>query len=647
MIDRSTVDRIFSAADIVEIVNDFVTLKKKGTNYQACCPFHNEKTPSFVVSPAKGLFKCFGCGKGGNAITFLMEHEKMEYVDALRYVAAKYGIAIEEKEQTEDQRRQNDDRESMMTVTSFANQFFIDTLHNSDEGKSIGISYFRERGFSDAIIRKFQLGYCPEYGSKLAETALKEGYKQDFLTRTGLCGVRDNGTPYDRFYGRVMFPVHSLSGRVIAFGGRTLKTDKKVSKYVNSPESEIYHKGSTLYGIFFAKKSITSEDRAILVEGYTDVLSMHQAGIENVVASSGTSLTEEQIKLLRRFTHNITVLYDGDAAGIKASLRGIDMLLKEGLNVRVVLLPDGEDPDSFARKNNATSLRDYVLEHEQDFLKFKTQLLLDDAKNDPIKKAALITDIVTSISQIPDAIARSVYTKECSQLLDVAEDLLLNEIVRKRIGQIDGEAGREVLRNREIKERVIERQATVSPHEGLYTLERELLSYLLKYGNTSFEFYQPGSSTSVELNVATTIIGELEADNISFLHPLYKIILVDYVALKQEAGEVSIHSLINSPDPEICDMVVSILTQEDIYKPSKLWEKHEIYVSTEQERLNIAIPKAITTYKSKLIGSFVDELKLEFSKPEQSDDQTLDVFRKIDALNQMRKNICEKYARII
>ncbi len=411
MIDKATVDRIFAAADIVEVVGDFVSLRKKGVNYGACCPFHNEKTPSFVVSPAKGLFKCFGCGKGGNAVTFVMEHEGMTYVEALKYLAKKYGIEVQERELSEEETRRNDDRESMMVVNSWAAEWFKNTLHDTDEGKSVGLGYFRHRGFTDAVIEKFQLGYCPSGGDTFTKAALAAGYKEQFLTGTGLSIARERGGFYDRFSERVIFPIHSMSGRVLAFGGRTLRTDKHVAKYQNSPESEIYSKKQTLYGIFFAKKAISQLKNAILVEGYTDVISMHQAGVENVVASSGTSLTTEQVKLLKRFSENVTVIYDGDDAGIKASLRGIDMILREGLNVRVVLLPDGEDPDSFARKHNATQLQDFIRTNEEDFLTFKSRLLMREARGDVIKRTEVIADMVASIAEIPDAIPRSIYIK--------------------------------------------------------------------------------------------------------------------------------------------------------------------------------------------------------------------------------------------
>ena len=429
MIDQATIDRILDAAQIVDVVSEFVTLKKAGVNYKGLCPFHNEKTPSFVVSPSKGLCKCFSCGKGGNAVHFIMEHEQLNYYEALKWLANKYHIEVKERELSPEEKQVQNDRESMFVVNEFARDYFQNLLYNHVDGQSIGLAYFRQRGFRDDIIRKFQLGYSLAERDALAKEAKRKGYKEEFLEKTGLCYRRDNdGELRDRFWGRVMFPIHTLSGKVIAFGGRVLKTDGKVAKYVNSPESEIYHKSNELYGIYFAKQAIVRDDRCFLVEGYTDVISMHQAGIENVVASSGTSLTQGQIRLIHRFTNNITVLYDGDGAGIKASIRGIDMLLEEGMNIKVVLLPDGEDPDSFARKHHAADYKKYIDTHEVDFIRFKTGLLMEDVGNDPIKRAGLITDIVRSIAVIPENIVRSVYIRECSQLLQVEEKLLVQEV---------------------------------------------------------------------------------------------------------------------------------------------------------------------------------------------------------------------------
>ena len=420
MIDQATIQKIFDAADIYEVVSDFVSLKKRGVNYLGLCPFHNEKTGSFTVSPAKGIYKCFGCGKGGNAVNFIMEHEQMSYVEALKYLAEKYHIPVEEKELTEEQKKEKTERESMLIVSSYANEYFQYQLWNTDEGRSVGLGYLRQRGISDEMIRKFGLGYNPEGWGAFTKTAQEKGYKKEFLVKTGLTIENEKGL-FDRFRARVMFPVLDLAGKVIAFGGRTMTADKKISKYLNSPESEIYHKSKTLYGIFFAKKSIVQQDRCILVEGYTDVISFHAKGIENVVASSGTSLTIEQIRLIRRLTPNVTIIYDGDAAGIKASLRGIDLVLEEGLNVRVLLLPDGEDPDSFARSHTPQDLADFIANNETDFINFKTKLLLGTAGDDPVERARLITDIVRSIAKIPDNIVRSVYVRETAHQLDVEE----------------------------------------------------------------------------------------------------------------------------------------------------------------------------------------------------------------------------------
>ena len=423
MIDQATIDRIMDAAQIYDVVSDFVTLRKRGVNYVGLCPFHDDKTPSFYVSPAKGLCKCFACGKGGNAVHFIMEHEQLTYPEALRFLAKKYGIEIKERELTGEEKAAQSERESLFVVNQWANDYFRRTLRQTEEGRNIGMAYFRSRGFRDDIIEKFQLGYCTESHDAMAREALSKGYKKEYLVKTGLCYETDDHRLRDRFWGRVIFPVHTLSGKVVAFGGRVLAAATKgvKVKYVNSPESEIYHKSNELYGMYQAKQAIVKQDRCYLVEGYTDVISMHQSGVKNVVASSGTALTTQQIKMIHRFTNNLTVLYDGDAAGIKASLRGIDMLLEEGMNIKVCLLPDGDDPDSYARKHNSTEFQDFIKEHETDFIRFKTNLLMEDAGQDPIRRAELISNIVQSISVIPEAIVRDVYIKECAQLLHVED----------------------------------------------------------------------------------------------------------------------------------------------------------------------------------------------------------------------------------
>ena len=463
MIDQATIDRILDAAQIVDVVSDFVTLRKRGVNYVGLCPFHNEKTPSFSVSPSKGVCKCFSCGKGGNAVHFIMEHEQLSYYEALKWLAKKYNIEIKERELTKEEKQSQSLRESLFLVNQFAAEYFQDILYNNIDGQSIGMTYFRQRGFRDDIIKKFQLGYCTEAKDALAKTAVQKGYKQELLLKTGLCYMKDDGkTIRDRFWGRVIFPVHNITGKVVAFGGRVLSAATKnvQMKYVNSPESEIYHKSKELYGIYFAKQSIIRQDRCFLVEGYTDVISMHQSGIENVVASSGTALTSDQIRLIHRFTNNITVLYDGDGAGIKASIRGIDMLLEEGMNIKVCLLPDGEDPDSFARKHNVTEYQAYINNNEVDFIRFKTNLLMDEAGKDPIKRAELISSIVKSISVIPDSIVRSVYIRECSQLLKMDEKILV-EATAKLIEQAAESKEKEEERKRQ-REEYNRRQQAIS-----------------------------------------------------------------------------------------------------------------------------------------------------------------------------------------
>lgn len=653
MIDRETVDRIFAAANIVDVVSDFVTLKKRGTNYMACCPFHNEKTPSFVVSPAKGLFKCFGCGKGGNAVTFVMEHENMTYPEALKYVAKKYGIEVQERELSPEEEHRNDDRESMMVVSSYAAEYFAKALHETPEGQNIGIAYFRERGFSDATMLKFGLGYCPAGGDTFTRQALKEGYKEEFLIGTGLTIKREDGSYYDRFSTRVIFPIHNISGRVIAFGGRTMRTDKKVAKYLNSPESEIYHKSDVLYGIYQAKRAITQQDCCILVEGYTDVISMHQSGVENVVASSGTSLTEGQIRLISRFTKNVTVIYDGDSAGIKASLRGIDMILREGLNVRTVLLPDGDDPDSFARKHNATELQDFLLTHEEDFISFKTHLLLTEAQGDPLKKAALISDIVQSISVIPNEITRSVYIHECAKQMEIDEEVLVREVTLKRVERSAGSEAKGFVR----RQHILHGNATTNQNFGTSypkqviagssaeELERELIKYLIKYGEQSFE-YREGKE-EVQLNVAEVIISDLDRNGIQLENPAYRTLYEEYRALWETGASIDIHHFINHPDPTVATATVDLLTSDDNYTASKLWQKHDISVESEQDRLPVAVPRVVILYKSKVIEKIIAELERKLRDDQLSEEELSIVTHQISALNQERILIAKRLSRLI
>lgn len=656
MIDRETVDRIYAAANIVDIVGDYVTLKRKGVNYVACCPFHNEKTPSFVVSPSKGVYKCFGCGKGGNAVTFLMEHESLSYPEALKMVAKRYGIEVHEKELTEEEVRRNDDRESMFALNGWAADYFANYLHHESEGMSVGMSYFRQkRGLTDATIAKFGLGFCPSKGDRMSKDALAAGYKQEFLLSTGLSLVSDrDGSLYDRFRDRVIFPVHNISGRIVAFGGRTLRTDKQVAKYQNSPESEIYSKKRELYGLYFAKKAIQQQEYAILVEGYLDVISMHQAGIENVVASSGTSLTTEQIRLIGRFTKNITVIYDGDSAGIHASLRGIDMILREGMNVRVVLLPEPEDPDSFARSHTADEVQAYIRDNEQDFLAFKARLLLQDAQGDPIRKAVLIGDMVQSIAQIPDTIQRSVYIKECARIMEIDERILIGEVARKRLTSSGDRETDEFLRRQSALQRQeeppqpeVEYKQRVEAGSSFEALEREIVKYLLKYGHCSFDFKE--GRTMVACNVAEVIFSELSDDHIEFRNPVYAKIMALYREQWEALGtgvEVPAHLFLNHIDPEVCNASVDILTSDDNYVPSELWRRKEVHVESDAEILAVGVPKAVTLYKSKVVEGLIAELQARLAG-ELSEEKETEIMQRLAGYNRVKVSIARKLQRLI
>ena len=656
MIDRDTIDRIYAAADIVEVINDYVSLKRKGVNYQACCPFHNEKTPSFVVSPSKGLYKCFGCGKGGNAVSFVMEHENITYPEALKIVAKKYGIEVKEREESEEDVRRNNNRESMFMLNSWASDYFANSLHNTDEGISVGLSYFRQaRGFSEATIKKFGLGFCPSGGDKMTQDALRAGYKEEFLLSTGLSIKRESdGAVFDRFRERVMFPVHNVSGRIVAFGGRTLRTDKKVAKYQNSPESEIYSKKNEIYGLFFAKKAIQQQNYAIMVEGYTDVISMHQSGVENVVASSGTSLTTEQIRLLARFTKNITVMYDGDAAGQHASLRGIDMILKEGLNVRVVLLPAEDDPDSFARTHSAEEVRSYVAHNSTDFITYKAKLLLADAGEDPIKRSEVVKDMVQSIAEIPDAIQRSLYIKECTGLMNISEDVLLREVARMRMRSL-GDREAEDFVNRESR-RYWKRQEEDRPsseegeHFGhltigssLESIERELIYYLVVHGAKNYEFRE--GRNIIPLNVAETIIDEMSVDNMCFHNSAYNKIYNLYRTARTEGRILLPDELTAHSDIEICDAATDLLFIDDQYAMSEIWTKKDVHTTTESEVLGKGVPKAMQLFKTKVVTGMLAELQAKLQDENISEDDQLEIASKMAQLNRLKVMLARKTNR--
>lgn len=569
MIDRTTVQKILDTARIEEVVGDFVTLKRRGVNYIGLCPFHNEKTPSFTVSPAKNICHCFGCGKGGSPVNFIMEHENLSYVDALRYLAKKYRIEIVEKELTKEEMDKRNDRENMLAANKFALEFFENTLNNTDEGRNIGMAYFRERGFRDDTIKKFCLGYSPDSFEALGKAATKAGFSHKTLVDVGLCIENQRGGLTDRFRGRVMFPVHSISGQIVAFGGRVLKKTENTGKYVNSPESEIYHKSNELYGLYFAKNAIQRNDVCYLVEGYADVISMHQAGIENVVASSGTSLTTGQIRLIHRFTSNIIVLYDGDAAGIHASIRGIDMLLSEGMQVEVLLLPDGEDPDSFARSQDSTQFVDFINRNKTNFISFKTNLLLSEAGNDPIKRASLIGDIVDSISVIPDKIQQAIYIKECASKFSMREEVLVQEVAKRQKSKISGET--HTTQNSTLEKQTIEQH---NSYPVAYKEERQLLRYIIRHGLEPIEIQSNGET--VQISVLDYIAGSIEADDIPLQYPIHIQMLEE--ALQQD-GDLRSYFL-NHPDVTIQNYAFSL--SEDKYEKSALYETKE----RESERLN-------------------------------------------------------------
>lgn len=657
MIDQATIDRIIDAAQVVDVVSQFVTLKRRGINYVGLCPFHEDRTPSFYVSPSKNICKCFACGEGGTAVHFIMKHEQLSYFDALRYLAKKYNIEIQERELTDEQKQAYNERESLFILNDFARNHFVKTLHEHIEGKSVGLSYFKERGFREDIIQKFQLGYSLEQRDSLTQEAIKNGYKEEFLVKTGLTiKSESSGALIDRFRGRVIFPVHTLSGKVVAFGGRILKKAENTGKYVNSPESEIYHKGSELYGIYFAKQAITKADCCYLVEGYTDVISMHQAGIENVVASSGTALTHGQIRLIHRFTEYVTILYDGDAAGIKAALRGIDLLLEEGMKIKVVLLPDGEDPDSFARKQNAESLTKYVQEHEVDFIRFKTQLLLDDAGNDPIKRANLISDIVSSIAVIPDNIIRSVYIKDCSILLNIDERILIQEVNKKRLAHLEKAPQPKIdpelsAINVDLSQPESHRGRPVVKKTNIDKFELAILYFIVRYGMEIL--IEGGENNPATGDMPTTVIDwvkfDLQRDGFWFTNPLYKTILED--AIEHSANEYFNPSryFLAHTDAHISKIAAELVS--DRYQLSKLHMKQfgenlkkEDTPLAEEKHLWKNVPRAVTELKDAHISKQMKEIKedLEKKQKEKDWDGAIVLMQKLKEMDEIKKILAKE-----
>ena len=677
MIPNDTVYRILDTARIEEVVGDFVTLKRRGANYTACCPFHNEKTPSFYVSPSKGIYKCFGCGESGTAVGFVMKHENLSYVEALKFLAKKYNIEVVETEVSAEEIAKRQKNESLLLVSEYAGKFFKESLQ-TQEGQTVGYQYFRSRGLEDETIRKYGLGWGPSDRKAFADKARSEGYKEEFLVETGLCIKYDDGRLVDRFSDRVIFPIHSVSGRVIGFGGRTLRTDKSVAKYQNSPTSEIYDKRHTLYGIYFAKNEISRQDKCILVEGYLDVLSMHQLGITNVVASSGTSLTVEQIRLIRKFTNNVTIIYDGDSAGIKAALRGIGLVLKEGLNVKVVLLPEGQDPDDFARQHTLEQVQDHISRTEQDFISFKTDLLLDEAGGDPLKKAALINDIADTISLIPDAVIRAVYVRSCSDKFEIDEQILSDRVSRSRSAMI--------IEEQEQKRREQERAARqtvpmapapdhvpdgdvvpqpdypddppveLPPYQAmpagprwdvpeLEPCEKEILGFILENGCSPLEFdrdsryYMEGET----VNVAEFIDGILAEDDAEFQNGPYRRVYDEYFRMYDEGltQEQISTRLLNSMDEEIATVAKDLLI-----------EKHQITVKNYRDSLTAVttmlvqyVPKALLVYQSKKVELILRDLTARLAS-ETDQAAQMEIIKKISDYNKARTRLNNELGRV-
>lgn len=656
MIPKDTIDKIFEASRIEEVVGDFVSLRKRGVNMLGLCPFHKEKTPSFTVSPAKNIFKCFGCGKGGSPVDFIMEHEQMNYPEALRYLAKKYGITIEEQERTADEIAQMNERESLFHVTNFANDFFQQQLHDTEEGQAIGLSYLKERGLRMDIIRKFQIGYAPEAWDSLTKQAMSNGYKEEFLEKTGLTILKE-GKRYDRFRARIIFPIFSVANRPIAFGGRILDSTKSAAKYVNSPESEIYHKSAVLYGLNWARTEISRQNVCYLCEGYMDVVAMHQAGIENVVASSGTSLTTDQIRLIKRYTPNVTILYDGDPAGIKASFRGIDMILEEGMNVRVLLFPEGEDPDSFARARTADEVSQYIKANAVDFITFKTNLLLAETNNDPLKKADLVREIIASIALIPENITREAYVKQCATMMNMEESVLiysLNQARRNAYKQKKKRAEGETAAEQEItpfdilkSSEMTERQVIGVDADSLKIRERDVVRLLMLYGEKTFTFLQTdenGVKKEYYTTVAEFILNDLQYDEITFENELYRVVY-DYFASCQERGdEPNQNDLKFHEDSKIRALTADFLANN--YTLSGGWEKRRIHTKTEEDQLFFACSHALLALKGFHVAKQLSEAEAALKEiPAEDAEAQIAQLKEIMKLTAIKQDIALKLTR--
>ena len=651
MISRSTIDRVFETARVEEVIGEFVQLKKAGSNFKGLSPFTDEKSPSFMVSPVKQIWKDFSTGKGGNAVSFLMEHEHYSYPEAIKFLAKKYNIEIEETVQSDQEKEQMNERESMFLVSNFAKEYFHDILLNSTQGKAIGLSYFKERGFNENSIKKFDLGYCLDTWDSFTSEALKKGYAIKYLASTGVTIVREN-KQFDRFKGRVMFPIHSMSGRILGFGGRTLSSDKKTAKYVNSPESDIYHKSKILYGIYQAKKEIAKQDNCYLVEGYTDVISFYQSGIENVVASSGTALTSDQIRLVHRLTKNITVLFDGDAAGIRASLRGIDLILEQGMNVKVVAFPDGDDPDSFAKKHSEASLREYLEESSQDFINFKVSLLMKDANNDPVKKAGLIRDIVTSISKIPDSIQREVYVQECSRIMEISERVLFSELA-----QLISKNAQDFKKNQHKEKQsfeVVKKQTEqLKEVNSLFILEREIIRILLLFGNQETDFIDfvevEDEDGVIHLEkekytnqVSKELYLNLQDDEIEFSNEIFQSIYYEMIHQLNQEDKIEMETFINHSNTEISSIVTSILMDDEKYTLSD-WKRKNIFVTESVEVLSKLVSDAILNLRRILIDKKIQQL---INPSDGEAVQNIDL-EMIQNYTELKKRLYNKLMRVV
>jgi DNA primase len=654
LITRETIDKVFETARVEEVIGDFVQLKRAGSNYKGLSPFSDERSPSFMVSPVKQIWKDFSSGKGGSVVTFLMEHEHFTYPEAIRFLANKYNIEIEETEVSQEDKIEANEKESLYLVSEFAKSYFHDTLLNSEEGKAIGLSYFKERGFTNDTIAKFGLGYSPESWDAFTKEALAKGYQLEFLDKVGLTILREDGKHFDRFKGRVMFPIQSLSGRNLGFGGRILTNDKKAAKYLNSPESDIYHKSKVLYGIFHAKQAIAKQNNCYLVEGYTDVIQMHQAGIENVVASSGTALTPDQIRLINRLTKNITVLFDGDAAGLRASVRGIDLILEEGMNVKVCTFPDGDDPDSFARKNSYEDLVSYLENNAKDFIQFKASLLMNEAQNDPIKKADLIRDMVVSISKIPDRIKREIYIQETARIMDISEQVLLNtlaQLVQKDIS----EAGKKLKQEQKAFE-VVKNEPLVQQEKVniVYELERKIIEMLLLYGSQQADFddYILKANEEGEMieeketntaKVFQRIYLSLQEDEVELANPMFQEIYTDLIAYYNQNEEFNIEHYLMQLSPEHSQMVTDILMSEE-KELLHNWETKHIYVKTKDKNVSQYVSETIISLREYLINKLIMDLMHKYSGEDETDLE--EIKTTINDYNKLKVNLTNKIGRI-